>query len=659
MHDRFPISHPAANFDMPHDGLSRHPNPRMKMTPCNQPFRPIVDPVQKCLLLITILSLLGCATPVGVRKLSHEDAYRKLTASVLSGDNLSEPTVQLINRFGMAEQVEESPADVLARLHETISTAYDSDLLFALAELSFQHGNRSGDSAYFFSAAIYAYAFLFPEQHSDTPDPFDPRFRTAADIYNQGMIRGFAVPPSGEINLASGTYRLPFGKLEVAIEPREFYWGHYLLVDFTDASQLVPRGLRNRYRWPGIGGSLVAALQKAEGFQESDFSRVPQSLRVAVTAVLQFDRVQEGLRSGRLSGQLSLYTTQKATSVAIDGRRVSLEYAPTSALAATLEGSRVYSLELKGLLSGDFNLIRETTRFDKNVLFMEPYEPGKIPVVLVHGTASSPARWAEMLNELENDRALWGRYQFWLFTYNTGNPILYSSGLLTGALRQVVQEFDPEGKDPALRRMVVIGHSQGGLLTKFTAVDSGSRFWDNTFKVPIDQVQASPETIDLLRRCMFYTPLPFVERVIFIATPHRGSFIAGGRIGHLASMLISLPFRILSPLAEVFERQPEILSMGSMDDIPRSTDNMDPQTPFVRTFADIPVAPGIEVHSIIAVDNLDDPKEEWNDGVVAYASAHIEGVASELIVASGHSTQDNPLTIEEVRRILREHLKEP
>ena len=157
---------------------------------------------------------------------------------------------------------------------------------------------------------------------------------------------------------------------------------------------------------------------------------------------------------------------------------------------------------------------------------------------------------------------------------------------------------------------------------------------------------------------MFYTPLPFVERVIFISTPHRGSFIAGGQIGRLASALISLPFRIFSPLADLFTKQPEIMSLGSVDEIPRSTDNMDPTNRFILTIADIPVAPEIKAHSIIAVDNLEDPEEEWNDGVVAYQSAHIEGVTSELIVASGHSAQDNPLAIEEVRRILRDHLRQ-
>ena len=107
-------------------------------------------------------ALVGCATPVGVRKVSHEKACQTLTASVLSGGGLSEPTVQVLNRAGLEEAYSDSPADVIAELHQTISTKRDSDLLFALAELSFRQGERSGEGAYSLSAAVYAYAFLFP-----------------------------------------------------------------------------------------------------------------------------------------------------------------------------------------------------------------------------------------------------------------------------------------------------------------------------------------------------------------------------------------------------------------------------------------------------------------------------------------------------------------
>src|SRR6185295_13868978 len=106
---------------------------------------------------------------------------------------------------------------------------------------------------------------------------------------------------------------------------------------------------------------------------------------------------------------------------------------------------------------------------------------------------------------------------------DTGNPIGYSAGRLRAALTSAVREFDPEGKDPALHRMVVIGHSQGGLLAKLTAIDTGSRLWDRISNKPFDQVELEPETRQLLQQSMFFTPLPFVGRVIFVSTPHRGA----------------------------------------------------------------------------------------------------------------------------------------
>jgi hypothetical protein len=126
----------------------------------------------------------------------------------------------------------------------------------------------------------------------------------------------------------------------------------------------------------------------------------------------------------------------------------------------------------------------------------------------------------------------------------------------------------------------------------------------------------------------------------------------------LLRRLISLPGTLLSPLQEVFQRSPEAITTRSMAEVPRSTDNMSPESPFIKTFAPIPIAPGVIAHSIIAVANPEDPQAEWDDGVVPYKSAHIDGVASELVVHSGHSAQESPLGIEEVRRILVENLKD-
>ena len=143
--------------------------------------------------------------------------------------------------------------------------------------------------------------------------------------------------------------------------------------------------------------------------------------------------------------------------------------------------------------------------------------------------------------------------------------------MLAEALRSVVAKYDPEGKNPALKKMVVIGHSQGGLLTRLMVTDSGTNFWKNLTSVPLEQVQATPETIQILKRSLFFTPLPFVHQVVFIATPHRGSFVSEGWIGQLASKFITLPFKVLNPVKEVLVQNPKASALRSMKDIPRST----------------------------------------------------------------------------------------
>jgi hypothetical protein len=149
-----------------------------------------------------------------------------------------------------------------------------------------------------------------------------------------------------------------------------------------------------------------------------------------------------------------------------------------------------------------------------------------------------------------------------------------------------------------------------------------------------------------------------VKRVIFIATPHGGSKLAGPRLARLISKIVKEPADIVQGLGETIARNQDAIALRSLSDIPSSVENMSPSNPFLVTLHSIPVAEGVPAHSIIAVKG-DGPIEEGNDGVVTYDSAHIEGVESELVVRSEHSVQGNPATIREVRRILLEHLQGP
>ena len=237
--------------------------------------------------------------------------------------------------------------------------------------------------------------------------------------------------------------------------------------------------------------------------------------------------------------------------------------------------------------------------------------------------------------------------------YNTGNPVAYSAMLLRDALIKVVKELDPDDKDTGLKRMVVAGHSQGGLLTKMTAIDSGMHLWP--FSVPPEELDLDVETRDLLTHALLIKPLPFVRRVIFIATPHRGSYQALGILGSFASWMVNLPGRFTKMSVDFLTLQRKGIFLGPASSrLPTSIDNMNPNNRFIVALSAIPIADGVVANSIVGVDG-GGPPAKGGDGVVKYSSAHIEGVESEKIVNSPHSMQGNPETIQEVKRILLKH----
>jgi pimeloyl-ACP methyl ester carboxylesterase len=377
-------------------------------------------------------------------------------------------------------------------------------------------------------------------------------------------------------------------------------------------------------------------------------------VRVPTSAILRIEEPRRQLKQTTIFSQLDLYAADEAESVPIQGFDVPLEMEPSAALATALTESEFWRQELRAFF-GELLNVRQSIWLRAR----EPYRPGRIPVVFVHGTGSSPARWADMVNDLDADPLIRRRFQFWFFSYDSGNPIAYSSMLLRRSMTDVVERFDPEGNDRCLRQAVVIGHSQGGLLTKMTAIHSGDKFWENVTSKPFDEVDLSPESRALLGEALFVEPLPFVDRLVFVSTPHRGSFLAGPQfVRRLAARFIRMPRDLVNVSTEVIglsDETPSYMALGRMQ---TSIDNMAPGHPFIRALSSIPVSPEVHAHSIIPVLG-DGPLEDEDDGVVRYTSAHIDGVESEFVVyGSGHSTQSNPRTVEEVRRILHLHLDE-
>lgn len=407
-----------------------------------------------------------------------------------------------------------------------------------------------------------------------------------------------------------------------------------------------------RYRRAGLGAPLAASVKPTIGTGPGRDLLAPQ-VELPVTLLMRIPDARRSLLDGRgLAGSLEVYLADEPERLNIAGESVPLEVEPTAALALALSRLSVLEREVRHFVG-----LTIPGQAEETLASIAPYRPGLIPVVFVHGTFSSAVRWAEMVNRLEADPVIRRSYQFWFFTYDSSNPIAYSAMQLRRFLNSAVARLDPARRDPALSRMILIGHSQGGLLVKMLVIDSGNAIWERVSPIPLDDIRVSNETRELLREGLVVKPLPIANRVIFISTPHRGSFVAGRElVAGLVRRLVKVPAGLSSLAADLARNPGLFVARGFL--LPTAVDNMSPRAPFLQALADIPVAPGIHVHSIISVSGEGLLKDR-NDGVVDYSSAHLDGVESELVVTSGHSTQANPPTIEEVRRILRLHVAAP
>ena len=621
--------------------------------------------ISSCLLLA-----LGCATPIGVRHVSEEKVHETLAESAMSTGHASALSRQVLLREGLYERYEDEPEAVLQQLHERVKAEMDPATLFALAEYSELFAEAEERHEYHMASALYAYAYLFPED-GGSPDPLDPRRRTAADLYNSSLADALV-----DVGGPGGTAKLALpphvGTLSLRFDQAALTWAGRDLHGFEPASGLELRGLRNRYRRAGIGAAFAARARAPAGthLTEADALIGGEHLRIPVSFFLRLSAPRAALRSGAVEGALELYDASTRDAVEISGQEVPIEYEPSVALALTLDKSPVWDTEIAGFR-------RSTLKGGSILRLLSPHQAGRIPVVFVHGTASSPARWAEMLNELQSDDVLRRHFEFWFFQYPTGNAILYSADLLRQKLASVLAVLDPSGSDAALSRMVLIGHSQGGLLCKLQVIDAGDRFWKNVSDKPFESLTLEPETHTLLENAMFVKPSPYVSRVIFISTPQRGALMAGNFLGRFASRLTQAPSTLamvgvdllragiqLPGQAVDLARQgvdaatgdEEAQALHKLARMPSSVDNMNASAPFVKTISAIRVEPPVIAHSIIPVKGGPPPAGQ-HDGVVAYDSAHIDEAESEFVVFhQNHSAQGNPLAIQEVRRILLEHL---
>ena len=407
---------------------------------------------------------------------------------------------------------------------------------------------------------------------------------------------------------------------------RDQIWAPDYFAEFTPAGRINERRVRKPNRRDGVGGELVGLRHLTN---PEPFVLPGRTLASPVTATLDFH--------GR-DAILSLQDPRSRSTVRVRGAAQPLAADFSAPLASYRPVSELW-VGLMAVLHAD----RYTGR--TGLYFVQPYDPDRIPIIFVHGLASTPQMWLNVVNELDADPVLRARYQYWVFAYPTGNPLAWSALRLREELAKVQRVY------PGHRPYVVVGHSLGGLVSRMQATIIHRADWVRT------EGKRAGESLDrmapgsLVRRSLVFNANPHIGRIIFICTPHRGSNMAIGSIGELVMRLITLPTSLAGTIANQIGG--DLTGSTASTRYPNSIYSLSPNNPLLKVMDKLPIcAPH---HSIIGnLGGKDTPHS--TDGVVAYWSSHLDSAQSELVVPSWHGCCEYPQTIAEIRRILHLNL---
>lgn len=615
-------------------------------------------------LLCLLITLCGCSLfPVpdpSVRfAMKHEQQgyYRE---AMLQSGGFSFRTQNFLRSNLFHKQLKQDPAKLVSMLEGMYRADASPMMLEILADICFNEALNTSDEdeavAYYLSAASYSYKRLFSPDFSreERLGRFDPSSCQQLVCYNASVAkifeyicnRNLLLNDSFELKNVSGK-RVRFDKLKSHLP---FSIGSY--DNFIPCAAFKIQNMTLINRRFGIGVPLVAVAKPDEQYQSL---RMPGRLPMPATVVLNFD---SGARQEQ-HASFEIYDTFVNETTQINDTEIPLALDYSTPIAAFSEFLPA-DLSEENLLMA---MLRPENMEDLTGLYMlEPYDPGKIPVVFVHGLMSSPDTWNLMINALRNYPAIRRNYQFWFYRYSSGNPVIISAAVLRDQLYAAEKEFavTPEAKQ-TFSQMVIVGHSMGGLITRTLLQDNPNFLLEQFSGENWETLSAKLTDAEReeLQAVQFQKP-PFIHRVVLLAVPHRGSAMAKWSIARFGSNLIRIPSKVVSrslnflgTIMRVTDKENAVVQ----EMVYTGIDNLDPDNRFIKVLSCSPFASDIPVHSVIGdADGRGVPG--GTDGIVPYSSSHIDGVASELIVDSGHSVQKSPEAIRELARILRLHLIE-
>jgi pimeloyl-ACP methyl ester carboxylesterase len=392
----------------------------------------------------------------------------------------------------------------------------------------------------------------------------------------------------------------------------------------TDRMDIGGTYLTNRVLIEGIGAPFVSA---GESRKEA---WTPHRHYYSVTAIVSF--------SGN-HGTIQILDPEETTKVHLAGADRPVAADLTAPAALLITETQPQNFGLNGLL--------HTDQFAKSakVVMVAPYRTNRIPLIFIHGLGDSPVTWVPMINGLNSSPEIRAKYQIWVFRYPSGLPYPLSAALFRRYLTAIYQKY------PDTPKAILIGHSMGGLVADMMVRSSnGDQYCNDVLGKPLDQFKIDAEQQKTITESLVFTPCPYVSKVIFIATPHKGADLASNPIGRIGASMVDLPAKLTA--INLTTSDPENNGDKLVAHFPNSIDTLQPNAPVVVAMNKLPIVANVTYYSIIG-DRGENNSPNSSDGVVAYSSSHLDGAKSEKIVPYWHSyVQRSPEATEEVERIL-------
>lgn len=614
-----------------------------------------------CAISLIIASILwGCATS-HLSYVGNDNWAATMAKSPLTTGDLSYKTRYFLVKNALIDDYNDDPQRVIKLLAMFIELPNDKvipgenstiEALAVIVELcTYQAQKSSGKDSikYWMSSAFYSYKYIFDKKLKQKATAYNA-LDYAADIrfYNYALSKIYSYCADNDISLEEPQgFPLVIGIVKLSPVKSDLIWSYSKFDNYINGYDYIPKNLQSHSYVAGLGVPILG-LQKFTSGTKINKDLALVSLVYPFTFLIKFQNFD--ISQNAINAVPEFYDSFNNEYTQIDGQEIPLSKDYSLALAESTDSYQA--------ISGVKYMFNPAAMGDLQGLYlMAPYNPEKIPVLLVHGLMSSPSTWLEMLNTLLSDQTIRDNYQFWAYTYPTGQPIYFSEYEFRNAILEVRKKYDPQGKDFGFNNMVIIGHSMGGLLARLSVQDSEGDYLVNKITgADVSKLDLSQKEREFLNEVGVFKPLGFVGCVILISTPNKGSDMATFTFSRIGSYFITLPTTVTENSFNVIKKVAIASGLHEDDDpIPNGIDSLAPSSKFLDYSANLPFKKNLELHTIIG-NQLKAGEKSGTDGVVPYASAHIDNVQSELVIKSDHSAHQKPEGIKEVSRILLEYL---